>query len=167
MGSISWVQRQMMSGANPRDVLQKLIPVDTEIPDDLEELTLWKIIINLVTEPPRREKLSHVNTLGDVLDLLRTCTRIMVLTGAGVSITYCLEPPVVQWRDPVSAKWYVDWLQVSVSCGIPDFRSRDGIYARLSVEYPDLPDPQAMFDIRYFKHNPQPFFKFAKVGCLY
>ena len=52
---------------------------------------------------------------------------------------------------------------MSVSCGIPDFRSRDGLYARLAVEYPDLPDPQAMFDINYFERNPYPFFKFAKV----
>lgn len=53
--------------------------------------------------------------------------------------------------------------QVSVSCGIPDFRSRDGIYARLAVDFPDLPDPQAMFDIDYFRRDPRPFFKFAKV----
>lgn len=56
--------------------------------------------------------------------------------------------------------------QVSVSCGIPDFRSRDGIYARLAVDFPDLPDPQAMFDIEYFKRDPRPFFKFAKVCIL-
>lgn len=55
------------------------------------------------------------------------------------------------------------YLQVSVSCGIPDFRSRDGIYARLSKDYPDLPDPQSMFDIHYFRINQWPFFKFAKV----
>ena len=54
--------------------------------------------------------------------------------------------------------------QVSVSCGIPDFRSRDGVYARLAVDFPDLPDPQAIFDINYFRRNPKPFFKFAKVG---
>lgn len=53
-------------------------------------------------------------------------------------------------------------LQVSVSCGIPDFRSRDGIYARLAVDFPDLPDPQAMFDIHYFRRDPRPFFKFAR-----
>ena len=53
-----------------------------------------------------------------------------------------------------------------MSCGIPDFRSRDGVYARLAVEYPDLPDPQAMFDIEYFKKNPRPFFKFAKVSSM-
>ena len=48
---------------------------------------------------------------------------------------------------------------ISVSCGIPDFRSRDGIYARLAVDFPDLPDPQSMFDISYFKKDPRPFFK--------
>ena len=51
---------------------------------------------------------------------------------------------------------------VSVSCGIPDFRSRDGVYARLAVDFPDLPDPQAMFDIHYFRRDPRPFFKFAR-----
>lgn len=55
---------------------------------------------------------------------------------------------------------------MSVSCGIPDFRSRDGIYARLAVDFPDLPDPQAMFDIEYFRRDPRPFFKFAKV-CFF
>lgn len=51
---------------------------------------------------------------------------------------------------------------VSVSCGIPDFRSRDGIYVRLAIDFPDLPDPQAMFDIHYFSQDPRPFFKFAR-----
>lgn len=51
---------------------------------------------------------------------------------------------------------------VSVSCGIPDFRSRDGIYSRLAIDFPDLPDPQAMFDISYFSQDPRPFFKFAR-----
>ena len=51
---------------------------------------------------------------------------------------------------------------MSVSCGIPDFRSRDGIYARLAVDFPDLPDPQAMFDIHYFRKDPRPFYKFAR-----
>ena len=88
----------------------------------------------MVSEPPRRKKLPEVNTLADVVELIRKSQKIIILTGAGVS----------------------------VSCGIPDFRSRNGIYARLAVDFPDLPDPQAMFDIHYFRKDPRPFFKFAK-----
>lgn len=105
-----------------------------QIPQYVEDLTLWKIIINMLAEPPRRSKLRHVNTLDDVVRLLKGAQKIIVLTGAGVS----------------------------VSCGIPDFRSRDGIYSRLAAEFPDLPNPQAMFDINYFTQDPRPFFKFAK-----
>ncbi|KAK3601904.1 hypothetical protein CHS0354_041841 [Potamilus streckersoni] len=132
-GPMSWVHKQMVSGRNPRDILSRLVP-DAAIPDDIENFMLWKIILNIVSEPPTRRKLSHINTLADVVTLLKTCRNIMVLTGAGVS----------------------------VSCGIPDFRSRNGIYARLAVDFPDLPDPQAMFDINYFRKDPRPFFKFAK-----
>ena len=81
-------------------------------------MTLWKIVLNMVAEPPRRKKLPNVNTLEDVVRLIWTSKRIIVLTGAGVS----------------------------VSCGIPDFRSRDGVYARLAVDFPDLPDPQVEYE---------------------
>ena len=124
----------MSSGADPRELLKDMLSCDTVIPDDLDQLTLWKIIMNMLCEPPRRKKLGHVNTLRDVVDLIKTSRKIIVLTGAGVS----------------------------VSCGIPDFRSRDGVYARLAVDFPDLPDPQAMFDIHYFRKDPRPFFKFAR-----
>lgn len=82
----------------------------------------------------QREKLQDVNTFEQCIDLIHKSKNIIVLTGAGCS----------------------------VSCGIPDFRSRDGVYARLKVDFPDLPDPQSMFDIFYFEHDPRPFFKFAK-----
>lgn len=49
---------------------------------------------------------------------------------------------------------------VSVSCGIPDFRSEKGIYSRLQ-EY-ELDDPQQMFDIEYFRESPEIFYSFAK-----
>jgi len=62
-------------------------------------------IIPLLMERPRH-KLPHVNSLDHVCDLVSTCKNILVLTGAGVS----------------------------VSAGIPDFRSSDGIYRRLRDE---------------------------------
>jgi NAD-dependent SIR2 family protein deacetylase len=65
--------------------------------------------------------------------LLNNCKNILVLSGAGIS----------------------------VNSGIPDFRSKNGIYNRLD-EY-DLEDPSEMFDIEFFRYNPVPFYKFAKV----
>ncbi|XP_037321276.2 NAD-dependent protein deacetylase sirtuin-1 [Pungitius pungitius] len=131
IGSYSYIQPHIRD-TDPRTILRDLLP-ETVLPPDLDDMTLWQIIIN-ISEPPKRKKRKDINTLEDVVRLLHESKRILVLTGAGVS----------------------------VSCGIPDFRSRDGIYARLAVDFPDLPDPQAMFDIEYFRRDPRPFFKFAK-----
>lgn len=134
VGPMTWVQRQIQTGVKPREILNHLGADPTDIPVDMDDMTLWKIIVNMMSVPPRRSKLRNINTLQDVVGLIKNCSRIIVLTGAGVS----------------------------VSCGIPDFRSRDGIYSRLAVDFPDLPDPQAMFDINYFSQDPRPFFKFAR-----
>jgi NAD+-dependent protein deacetylase sirtuin 1 len=121
----------MMKGANPKDVI-KLIVHNFHIPEDFNEAMLWRIISYAVQ--PQRERLSHVRTLQDAVQQIKQAKNVIILTGAGVS----------------------------VSCGIPDFRSRDGVYSRLSREYPNLPDPQAMFDIKFFCQDPRPFFKFAR-----
>lgn len=62
-----------------------------------------------------------------------TYKKILVLTGAGIS----------------------------VSAGIPDFRTPGtGLYSNLK-EY-NLPHPEAIFDIEYFKKKPEPFYKFMQ-----
>ena len=51
---------------------------------------------------------------------------------------------------------------ISVSAGIPDFRSPEtGLYANLA-RY-DLPRPEAVFELDYFRRNPEPFYQLAKV----
>ena len=85
-GPVSWVHRQMMSGVDPRTVLEHLIPGPVTIPDNIDEMSLWKAVIELLTEPPRREKLPDVNLLEDVINLILKCKNIIVLTGAGVNI---------------------------------------------------------------------------------
>jgi len=50
---------------------------------------------------------------------------------------------------------------ISTSAGIPDFRTPGtGLYDNLQ-KY-NLPEPTAVFDIRFFRHNPQPFFLLAR-----
>jgi NAD-dependent SIR2 family protein deacetylase len=49
---------------------------------------------------------------------------------------------------------------ISVSAGIPDFRSpKTGLYANLK-KY-DLPYPEAIFTLKYFLEKPQPFYTLA------
>lgn len=139
---------------NPRQLLSHLIPnIDVhKLPSSLDDFDVCRLIYQLMANSGsenvpgnglpmltdmfmiQREKLKDFNTIEQCVDLISNSKNIIVLTGAGCS----------------------------VSCGIPDFRSRDGVYARLRVDFPDLPDPQAMFDIFYFDHDPRPFFKFAK-----
>ncbi|KAI9618514.1 hypothetical protein H4Q26_012335 [Puccinia striiformis f. sp. tritici PST-130] len=49
----------------------------------------------------------------------------------------------------------------SLACGIPDFRSENGLYSQLE-DYEGLDDPHDMFDLPFFKSNPAPFYKFLK-----
>ena len=95
-----------------------------------KDTRLLKLIPLLMQRP--RLRLPHVHTLDHACHLISSCKNILVLTGAGVS----------------------------VSAGIPDFRSTDGIYRRLRDEF-GMPTPECMFDREYFDLNPQPFFSFA------
>jgi NAD-dependent deacetylase sirtuin 2 len=49
---------------------------------------------------------------------------------------------------------------ISVSAGIPDFRSPNGLYSSLA-EY-NLPYPEAVFEIDFFRSNPRPFYRLSK-----
>ncbi|EEP76100.1 hypothetical protein UREG_00949 [Uncinocarpus reesii 1704] len=50
---------------------------------------------------------------------------------------------------------------ISTAAGIPDFRSPDtGIYANLARL--NLPTPEAVFDIEYFRTDPRPFYALTK-----
>eukprot|EP01062_Namystynia_karyoxenos_P058159 TRINITY_DN4957_c0_g1_i1.p1 TRINITY_DN4957_c0_g1~~TRINITY_DN4957_c0_g1_i1.p1 ORF type:complete len:614 (+),score=98.08 TRINITY_DN4957_c0_g1_i1:140-1981(+) len=50
---------------------------------------------------------------------------------------------------------------ISVSAGIPDFRTkRTGLYSKLAAY--QLPTPQSMFDLRYFRENPYAFYHLVR-----
>ncbi|KAI9227647.1 MAG: DHS-like NAD/FAD-binding domain-containing protein, partial [Piptocephalis tieghemiana] len=129
-----FIQKYVVEKEYPLSLLIKVLGLT--LPDHIAQLSKEKLmplfILTLRRHLRKRKKLQGVNSLEDVLGLLRSSKNILVLTGAGVS----------------------------VSCGIPDFRSPDGIYSRLS-EF-DLDDPQQMFDLSYFRLMPSIFYSFAK-----
>lgn len=74
-------------------------------------------------------------TLDAVADYIKSpaCSKIVVMTGAGIS----------------------------TAAGIPDFRSKNtGLYANLARL--NLPYAEAVFDISYFRENPEPFYVLAR-----
>ncbi|CAK1583406.1 unnamed protein product [Parnassius mnemosyne] len=83
--------------------------------------------------------------------------------------------PVEQVLEEVSLEGIVKWIKsekckniitlsgagISTAAGIPDFRSPEtGLYHNLQ-KY-NLPEPQAIFEINFFRQNPKPFFTLAK-----
>lgn len=52
---------------------------------------------------------------------------------------------------------------ISVSAGIPDFRSPgSGLYETLDLQRFQVPSPEAVFSIDFFRKNPKPFFMLSK-----
>ncbi|KAJ1942055.1 NAD-dependent histone deacetylase sir2, partial [Linderina pennispora] len=134
LGINGFIQEYLVSkGISVRSLLD-VFAAPTSLIQTVPDFQLLPLLKHYLTRFYRnRPKLPSVNSLEDVIQLLKQSRRIMVLTGAGVS----------------------------VSCGIPDFRSPTGIYTRLNDEY-GLDDPQQMFDIEYFRMMPQLFYSFAK-----
>lgn len=90
-----------------------------------------EIFQDLARSTETRLKIPHLSTLSQLVNLFRFSTRIIFLIGAGAS----------------------------VAAGIPDFRSTNGVYSRLTRF--NLNKPTDMFDLAFFKENPLPFFRFC------
>ena len=81
-----------------------------------------------------RIKLPCFSTLSHVVDAIKKSKKIIVITGAGIS----------------------------VSSGIPDFRSKDiGLYNTLDCELYNIPSAELLFDYEFFRIDAEPFYKFA------
>ncbi|CAO3633392.1 unnamed protein product [Mucor fragilis] len=135
MGLMKFIEKYVIEQSVPIPKLLEAFniymhPKAAMLATDLELLPILKKVVTHYLR--KRRRLDYVNTLDDVAELLSKANNIMIVTGAGVS----------------------------VSCGIPDFRSEKGIYSRLE-EY-QLDDPQQMFDIEYFRESPEIFYSFAK-----
>ncbi|ETL35726.1 hypothetical protein L917_12015 [Phytophthora nicotianae] len=75
-----------------------------------------------------------LDSIADFVKVLKKAKKVVVIAGAGIS----------------------------VSCGIPDFRSKDGIYAMARNMDVVLPEPECLFQIDYFRDDPAPFFEVVR-----
>ncbi|KAJ3073841.1 NAD-dependent protein deacetylase sirtuin-2 [Podochytrium sp. JEL0797] len=94
-----------------------------------------RALANSLLGVPRRKKLLANSSIEAFADFVQEnkCHKILVLSGSGIS----------------------------TSAGIPDFRTPGvGLYSNL--EKYNLPTPEAIFDIDFFRRNPKPFFLLAK-----
>lgn len=84
-----------------------------------------------------RHKLTNIDSLDDAIAALTKAQRIMLLVGAGIS----------------------------VSCGVPDFRSGDGLYAALrrTNALQTIGDPQEVFNFDVFRDEPEIFYSIARL----
>ncbi|EIN09435.1 SIR2-domain-containing protein [Punctularia strigosozonata HHB-11173 SS5] len=131
-----WIKEYVLKRAIPIPKLLYAfdIVLCRELRDKRPKTLLFFLKVALSRQLSRRDKLPAYNTVDDAVNLLRNSKRIIILTGAGIS----------------------------VSCGIPDFRSENGLYAMLKQrgEY-DLDDPQ---QIQIYPSNftPSPCHHFIK-----
>jgi hypothetical protein len=104
--------------------------------DTMEDMVEWLKIVRAQQEQAMRAEAQAAQkqtTLEEVVKLIQDGAKVLVMAGAGLS----------------------------VSAGIPDFRTPGtGLYDNLA-KY-QLPYPTAIFELSYFKQNPEPFYLLAR-----
>lgn len=82
--SFEWFDEQVRAGVNIHRLLRRFLPT---LSDDLPPSALFEILMDLFLPVRERQPLEQYQTLDDAVQLIRTCKNILVLTGAGISVS--------------------------------------------------------------------------------
>ncbi|CAK9436069.1 uncharacterized protein LODBEIA_P06270 [Lodderomyces beijingensis] len=138
-GSTRFLEEYLPTTARSRDIIRliaqlgfvmKRLPAEDSDESNLMDYVnvLNHAMMKVVAE---RDRLEHVSTFEDALQLINKSNKILIITGAGIS----------------------------TSLGIPDFRSSKGFYSM--VQHLGLSDPQEVFDLEIFNSDPNLFYSIA------
>jgi hypothetical protein len=82
--TFDWLDEQMRAGVDLRPMLCRILP---GLPDDISQSTMYEILMNLFLPIRQRKVLEQYQTLDDAVELIRTRKNIIILTGAGISVS--------------------------------------------------------------------------------
>lgn len=136
-GNEKFLERYLPTAASSEDIIRLIfllgfVPKHVPDPSSANIMNLIKFLnYAMVKVKSIRSRLDDVCTIEDAIDKINKASKILVITGAGIS----------------------------TSLGIPDFRSSKGFYSQ--VKHLGLSDPQEVFDLELFHVDPSLFYSIA------
>ena len=82
--TFDWLDEQMRAGVDLRPLLSRILP---GLPSDVSQSTIYEILMDIFLPIRQRKVLEQYKTLDDAVELIRTRKNILVLTGAGISVS--------------------------------------------------------------------------------
>lgn len=82
--TFEWLDEQMRAGIDVRPLLARILP---GLPTDISQSALYEIFMDLFLPYRSRKALEQYKTFDDAVELIRTRKNIIVLTGAGISVS--------------------------------------------------------------------------------
>jgi hypothetical protein len=82
--TFNWLYEKMRAGVNLHPILSRILP---GLPNDVSQASLFNLLMELFSPVEQRQPLEQYKTLDDAVELIRKCQNILVLTGAGISVS--------------------------------------------------------------------------------
>ena len=82
--TFDWVEQQIRAGVDLRRILTRVLP---DLPNDVSQSSLFELLMDLFLPVQQRQPLEQYKTLDDAVELIRKSKNILVLTGAGISVS--------------------------------------------------------------------------------
>lgn len=82
--TFDWLYERMRAGVDLRPILSRILP---GLPNDVSQATVFNLLMDLFSPVQQRATLEQYKTLDDAVELIRKCQNILVLTGAGISVS--------------------------------------------------------------------------------